>query len=58
MGESQGEPKLHLGERKGDQSGSTGRKEYSIVKKGEFYKGEGGQAKRTFLGEVGESMSG
>ena len=31
---------------------------YTTVKEGRSQRGEGGQAKRTSLGEVGESMSG
>ena len=56
MGESQGEQKAHLGERRsGREDGGKGGLHNERRR---FQGGEGGQIRRATLGEVEESMSG
>ena len=52
VGEGQGKREPHLS--RGEEEERVG----STVRKGRFQGEEGGHAKRTFLGEVGGSMSG
>ena len=58
--ESQGERKPHFGERErgGSEREHWEEREGSTVKKGRFQGGEGRQAKRTFIGELGKGMIG
>ena len=52
MGESQGEQEMPLGEKEhGEERVSC------TMKEGRFQGGEGGKAKKTFLREIGESVS-
>ena len=55
MGESQGDQEPHHGEKEGMQNGD--KRMDSTVKEGKFQGREGGQAKTTSVGEVGESIS-
>ena len=55
MGESQDERELHVGEREGDQNGSSERKGRALYQRQVCYKKESEQAKRTALGEVGKA---
>ena len=57
VGESQDEREPHLDKREADRIGSMERVE-STVKEDGFQGGEGRQAKRASLRELGESMSG
>ena len=58
VGESQGEQEPHLGERGGSEREHGEERVDSTVKEGRFQGGEGEKARRAFLGEVEESMSG
>ena len=57
VGESQGKRELHLGKREGIEEGHREERVDSRLKEARFQGGEGGQAKRTSLTKVGESMS-
>ena len=58
VGESQGERQKHLGERKGCQSGSVGRKGWTLQQKKATSQEESENTQRTALGEVEGSISG
>ena len=60
MGESQSDREPHLGGRDWVGAGAGERRVGSTVKEGRLFEGgrNGGQAKRTSLVELGESMSG
>ena len=57
-GDSQGEREPHLGETEGDQSENMERRKWdSTMKEVGLQGGEGGQARRAFLGAIEGSMS-
>ena len=57
VGESQGEREPHLGKRESEREHRK-KRVVSTVKRGRFQERKGWHARRTSLGEVGESMSG